>query len=121
MEVQHHLYQILNTTMSYIQFVSFFVSFLRICFYSSILVLGDPPKFTNASFWRDNETTWNLHFSPPTLMEGFTSTKSVLRLLKIIPVSEIAHATKTGDCSKDDEPLIRITISAYTKKNKKGI
>lgn len=54
-------------------------------------------------------------------MEGFTSTKSVLRLLKIIPVSEIAHATKTGDCSKDDEPLIRITISAYTKKNKKGI
>lgn len=83
--------------------------------------LGDPPKFTNASFWRDNETTWNLHFSPPTLLEGFTSTKSVLRLLKIIPVSEIAHATKTGDCSKDDELLIRITISAYTKKNKKGI
>lgn len=53
-------------------------------------------------------------------MEGFTSVKSVLRLLKVIPVSEIAHATKTGDCSKDDEPLIRITISAYTKKNKKG-
>lgn len=54
-------------------------------------------------------------------MEGFTSAKSVLRLLKIIPVSEVAHTIKTGDCAKDDEPLIRITISAYTKKNKKGI